>query len=314
MTQYVIRRLLTASITMAMLVIATFSMVRFLPGDVISVMTEGSDTVETREHLEELLGLNKSAPDQFVDYIGGLARGDLGDSLVSGMPVRSAILDRLPVTLQLMLMALVISSFAGVAVGLISATFRDQPIDYALRTFVVLALATPNFWIATMVLVYGALWFSWTPPQNYAALWADPLENLKQMWLPAVIAGLSLGASLARMTRTMMLEELRQDHIRTAVAKGLIYRRAVLGHALPNVLIPVLTMLGIQAAALVSGTVILEQIFGIPGIGRYLIGAIGARDYTVVQGIVVVVGTLVIMINLFVDLSYAVVDPRIRVS
>ncbi|MGD9934432.1 MAG: ABC transporter permease, partial [Dehalococcoidia bacterium] len=300
--------------TISLLVIATFSLVRFLPGDVIDVITDGNTTVESRAQLEELLGLDEPALSAFGTYVLGILRADFGESLISGSPVLPEIRSRIVTTGELALIALALSTLVGIATGILAAVNRGRFLDYVIRSTVVAFLATPNFWIATIVIVYGALWFNWAPPLRYEKLWENPIANLSQVWLPALILGLSLAASLSRMTRTMMLEELRNDHIRTARSKGLGERSTILRHGLPNVLIPILTLLGVQIAALLGGTVILEQIFGIPGLGRYLIDAISRRDYPVVQGIVLVIGIGVVAINFVVDLLYTAVDPRLRLS
>ena len=314
MTAYLIRRGLSSLVTILILLLATFSIVRFLPGDVIDVITEGRYTKESREQLEHLLGLDRPAPVQFVRYAGGVLRGDLGRSMVSNRPILPDILDRVGATTQLAVMALLMSSVIGLTTGIVAAVYRGTAIDSGIRILVILFLATPGFWIATIVLVYGALWFSWSPPQTYQSLLRHPLENLQQYWLPAVILGLALSASISRLGRTMMLEELRNDYMRTALAKGLTRRRAVVRHGLPNVLIPILTLLGIQIAALLSGSVVLEQVFGIPGLGRFLLDALNRRDYPVIQGVVLVVGFTVIGVNFIIDVLYGVVDPRVRLA
>jgi peptide/nickel transport system permease protein len=314
MTAYLIRRGLSSLATVLILLVCTFSIVRFLPGDVIDVITEGRYTKDSRQQLEQLLGLDRPAGEQFVRYSGGVLRGDLGRSMVSNRPILPDIMRRIGATAQLAVMALLMSSVIGMTTGLVAAVYRGTAVDYAIRALVILFLATPGFWIATIVLVYGALWFSWSPPQTYVSLFRSPLQNLQQYMIPAAILGLALSASISRLSRTMMLEELRNDYFRTGLAKGLSRRRAVLRHGLPNALIPILTLLGIQVASLLSGSVILEQIFGIPGLGRFLLDALNRRDYPVIQGIVLVTGFTVIGVNFIIDVLYGVVDPRVRLA
>jgi peptide/nickel transport system permease protein len=314
MMAYLIRRAIGSLITMFILLLGTFSIVRLLPGDVIDVITEGRYTKESREQLEELLGLDRPAPVEFVRYTTSALQGDLGRSMVSNRPILPDIVSRMGATAQLAVMALFMSTIIGLITGLVAAVYRGSVLDHLIRTLVILFLATPSFWAATIVLVYGALWLSWSPPQTYSSPLTAPWENLQQYWLPATILGLALSASISRMSRTMMLEELRNDHIRTALAKGLTRRRTVLRHGLPNVLIPILTLLGIQVAGLLSGSVVMEQIFGIPGLGRFLLDALNRRDYPVIQGVVLTVGLIVIGVNFIIDVLYGVVDPRVRLA
>jgi peptide/nickel transport system permease protein len=213
----------------------------------------------------------------------------------------------------MVILAIIVSLLISLPVGVISAVRQDSILDYTLRSLVILGLAIPSFVLATAFLILPAIWFHWTPPLQYKPLTVDPASNLGQMILPALILGVGLSSATIRLTRAMMLEVLRQDYIRTAWSKGLRERSVVLEHALKNALIPVVTLFGIQVAFLISGSVLMEQIFAIPGIGFVLLNAISQRDYPIVQGVTVVVGIGVMVINLAIDLSYGFLDPRVRV-
>jgi peptide/nickel transport system permease protein len=209
-------------------------------------------------------------------------------------------------------MALIISQMISLPVGVISAIRRNTPLDYMARSFAIGLLAVPSFWLALLAIIYGFRWFGWTPPLTYHQLWDDPVANLKTLWLPAIILGGILSGTVMRLTRSTMLEVLRQDYVRTAWAKGLRERVIIIRHCLRNAFIPVITVIGLQVPLLIGGTVVLESIFSIPGMGRFMLDAIQDRDYPVVQGIVLLSATMVVMTNLVVDLTYSLLDPRIR--
>jgi peptide/nickel transport system permease protein len=241
-------------------------------------------------------------------------RGDLGRSLWDERPVSTLIFDRLPTTVELALLAMTVSVTMAIAFGVLAAIRQDTFLDYGPRSVAILGLSIPDFAIGTAILVLPSIWWQKTVPLIWHPLSADPVEHFKQIIIPALVVGVRLSASVMRLTRTMMLEVLRQDYTRTAWAKGLTERAVVLRHGLKNALIPVVTLFGLELAALISGIVIMESIFAIPGVGRLLIESIASRDYPVIQGITVVVGTLVILVNLGVDLSYAYLDPRVRLG
>jgi peptide/nickel transport system permease protein len=238
--------------------------------------------------------------------------GDLGHSLWQGDSVDSLIAARLPVTFELGGLAMVIALLVAIPVGVFSAVRQDTAGDYLARSFSLLMLAVPSFWLATMVMVFPALWWGWSPEIQFVPFHEDPIRNLKQMLIPAVILGLALSAITMRMTRTMMLEVLRQDYIRTARAKGLSGFMILTRHAIRNALIPVITLIGNQAPILIGGAVILEQIFVLPGMGLLLLDAVSQRDYPLITGVFFVVGLTVMLINLAVDLSYGLIDPKVR--
>lgn len=316
MLRYVVRRLIGMLPTFLVLLFLVVAMIRFIPGNIVDLMLEGQTGAHNvnRTLLERRLGIDRSLPEQYVSYSTGVFHGDLGRSLWNQKSVTSLLGDRLPPTFELVGLAIVISLVISIPVGALSAIRQDSPLDYLLRSAVILGLSVPNFALATMVLIFPALWFHWTPPLSYQSLFHDPRANLGQMLTPAIILGIGLSASIVRLLRTTMLDVLREDYIRTAWSKGLRERTVVLRHAFRNALIPVLTLFGLQVAFLLSGSVILEQIFAVPGMGRLLLDAIGARDYPIVQGVTVVVAVWVMLINLAVDISYAFVDPRIRFS
>ena len=316
MRAYIIRRLLLIIPTLFILSILVFLSVRFIPGDVIDVMVGRMDLSATnidREALERRLGLDVPVWVQYGRWLGGIfLHGTLGESLLGRGAVEEKILGRLPVTIQLGVMAIVIGLVIALPVGIYSAIRQDTPADYAGRSIAILGLATPNFWLGIMVMIFPAIWWGWSPPMELVSFTEDPLGNLGVFLIPALILGTAAAAATMRMTRTMMLEVLRQDYIRTAWSKGLRERAVVLRHAVKNALIPVVTLIGLQLPILVGGAVIMENIFNLPGLGRLLLNALNDRDYPMVSGINLVFATGVVVINLLIDLVYAVLDPRVR--
>ncbi len=315
MGAYVLRRLLALIPTMVLASIIVFVTIRLIPGDVIDLMLSQNDIgadKRSRDELVKALGLDKSMPEQYLHWIGAVLQGDLGNSLWRATPVLDELLDRLPVTFELGLMALIIGLLIALPVGVYSAMRQDTAIDLTARSGSILLLAVPNFWMGTMVVVFPSIWWGWSPEVNYVKFTDDPWQNMKQMIVPALVLGTSLSAITMRMTRTMMLEVLRQDYIRTAWAKGLRERVVVLRHAVRNALIPVVTLIGLQAPLLIGGAVIIEQIFVLPGMGLMMLDAVNQRDYPVITGVFLIVGVSVMLINLLVDLSYGLLDPRVR--
>jgi len=316
MQAYLVRRLLALLPTLVIASLIVFISIRLIPGDVIDLMLSNNDIAAdamNREQLVAALGLDKPMWQQYLLWARAIVlHGDFGESLWQGVPVRELIAERLPVTLELGVLALLVSLAMALPIGIYSAIRQDTGLDLAARSFSILLLAVPSFWIGTMVVVFPSIWWGWSPPMDYLEFWEDPKHNLQQMLVPAVVLGTSLSAITMRMTRTMMLEVLRQDYIRTAQAKGLGERVIVLRHALRNALIPVVTLVGLQAPLLLGGAVIIEQIFVIPGIGLLLLEAVGQRDYPIITGVFLIVGVAVLFINLLVDLSYGLLDPRVR--
>jgi peptide/nickel transport system permease protein len=316
MQAYVVRRLLALIPALFFASVIVFVTVRLIPGSVIDLMLSQNDISAdklSREQLIAALGLDKPIWEQYARWMGGiLLAGDFGRSLWGNTPVAELLLARLPVTFELGLMALVVALAVAIPIGAYSAMRQDTAGDYLGRSFSILMLAVPSFWMGTMVMVFPSIWWGWSPEVKFVPFRQDPLHNLSQMILPAIILGTSLSAVTMRLTRTMMLEVLRQDYIRTAWAKGLTEKLVVARHALRNALIPVVTLIGLQAPLLIGGAVIMEQIFVIPGMGLLLLEAVNQRDYPIITGVFLIVGVAVMMINLLVDLSYGVLDPKVR--
>jgi peptide/nickel transport system permease protein len=314
MRTYVLRRLLALIPTLFFVSIIVFASVRLIPGDVIDLMMAQNDISadQDRARIEATLGLDQPIYVQYFRWAGAALRGDLGRSLWQNTPVTEQIAERLPISLELGVLALTIALSVAIPIGVYSALHQDTLGDYLTRSFSILMLAVPGFWVGTLVMVFPSVWWRWSPELEYVRFFEQPLQNLSQMIVPAAILGLSMSAITMRMTRTMMLEVLRQDYVRTARAKGLSEPIVVARHALRNGLIPVVTLVGLQAPLLIGGTVIMEQIFVIPGMGQLLLDAVSQRDYPVVSGVFVLVGTCVLFINLAVDLSYGLLDPNVR--
>ncbi|MBY4895904.1 ABC transporter permease [Cupriavidus sp. AU9028] len=316
MSAYLARRLLALLPTLLFASIIVFSIVRLVPGDVVDLMLSQNDIsadARTRDELMALLGLDQPIWRQYLHWIGNIVlRGDLGVSLWQQEPVLRMVADRIPVTLSLGLIALVVALSVALPIGVLSAIRQDSAADYLARSFSILMLAVPSFWLGTMVMVFPSVWWGWSPEVRFVPFREDPVQHVRQMLVPAIVLGMSLSAITMRMTRTMMLEVLRQDYIRTAWAKGLNERMVILRHALRNALIPVVTLVGLQAPLLIGGAVIIEQIFALPGMGLLLLDAVHQRDYPIITGVFLVVGVAVMLINLLVDLSYGLFDPKVR--
>jgi peptide/nickel transport system permease protein len=308
---YVLRRLLVAIPSLLIASFIVFTLPRLIPGDVVQLMLEEKAYGKDLEDLRARLGLNRPVHVQYLDWLGQVARGDLGESLWTRQTVLSELARRLPVTATLGLMAVAVAVAVGVPVGVIAATRQDGLLDFVARSTAILGLSVPAFVTALLVTLLPAIWWGWTPPR-YVEFTRDPAGHLVQFVLPAVILGVASAAGIMRLTRGMLLEVLRQDYVRTAWAKGLRERAVVLKHALKNAVIPVVTVLGLQVAAIAGGAVIIEWIFGIPGMGQFLVDAITQRDYPVIQGINLVIVTVIVVTNLAVDVIYALLDPRIR--
>ncbi len=331
MRAYITRRLLLIPITLFIVGIIVFLLIRLIPGNIIDsevailrkqrALIAIEDIEAFRATLEEEYGLDVSIPHQFGRWLGvvpqadgrfsGMFQGALGTSLITGKPVVEEIAIRWPVTFELGLMAIIIAQLIALPIGIYSALRQDTWGDYIARSFAILCIAVPGFWIATMVIVFSSIWLGYSPPIMLIPFLEDPIGNLKQFIIPAIILGMVMSGATMRMTRTMMLEVLRQDYIRTAWAKGLRERVVVLRHALKNAFIPIVTIIGPELLVLIGGAVIIEQIFGLPGIGRLLLDAIIRRDYPMVSGSLLILGCVLVLLNLIVDLTYGFLDPRI---
>jgi peptide/nickel transport system permease protein len=316
MRAYIVRRILTLIPTLLFASIIVFITVRLIPGDVIDMMLSQNDIAagkRSREQLEAVLGLDTPMVMQYFKWLGAiLFQGSLGRSLWQNTSVTELIGERMPVTFELGLMSMTVALIVAIPIGVYAAVRQDTVGDYIGRSFSILMLAVPGFWMGTLVIVFPSIWWGWSPQIRFVPFFQDPAQNLSQMIIPAVILGCSLSAVTMRMTRTMMLEVLRQDYVRTAWAKGLDEPGVVIRHALRNALIPVVTLIGLQAPILIGGAVIMEQIFVIPGMGLMLLEAVGTRDYPIITGVFLVVGVAVVLINLAVDLSYGFLDPKVR--
>jgi peptide/nickel transport system permease protein len=312
MRQYVIKRLLLVVPTLLLISIIVFSLNHMLPGDVVVLMFEEKAYAKDLETLRAKLGLDRPLYIQYFSWIGQVTTGNLGESLWTKRPVLEEILRRLPVSLKLGAMAITVALCIAIPIGVLSAIRQDTLKDYAARSAAIVGLSVPAFWKATLVIVLPSVWFGWAPPLQFTPFSENPWQHLSQFILPAIILGIGPGAGIMRLTRALMLEVLRQDYIRTAWSKGMHEPRVVLKHAFKNAVIPVVTVVGIQIAEIASGTVIMETIFGLPGMGRFLLDAIFQRDYPVVQGVILLTALITVVVNLLVDLTYARLDPRIR--
>ena len=317
MQRYLVRRLLAVIPTLFFASVIVFLVIRILPGDAVDLMIKSSpfieNTEEMRRQIELDLGLDQPMHMQYVRWVSGIIfHGDLGTSLIRDTPVGAEIAERVPVTMTMGLLAVLFALVIAVPIGVYSAVRQDTLGDYVGRSFAILGLAVPSFWLGTMVVILPAIWWGWSPPTRLVPFVEEPLRYLSVFVIPAAILGASLAAVTMRMTRTMMLEVLRQDYIRTARAKGLEEWLVVTRHAMRNALIPVITLVGLFIPIVIGGTVILERIFVIPGVGQLLLLAVQDRDYPVITGIFLVVGVFVILVNLMVDLSYGLLDPKVR--
>jgi len=313
MSRYLARRLALLLPTLLGVSIVVFVLVRLLPGDATTLMLQDAKATAADEAaLRSQLGLDQPLAVQYVRWLGTLAHGDLGTSFKSRNPVRDELASRIPVTAELGLLALLISAGLAIPIGVLSAVRQDTWPDYVARSAAIGLLAIPGFWLGTLVVTLPSVWWQWTPPLRYTRLLDDPPKNLAQVIVPALILGLGLSGGLMRLIRTQMLEILRQDFVRTAAAKGLAEHAVVVRHALKNAFIPALTVLGLQVSLLVSGTVVLESIFVLPGMGRYLLEAVQARDYPAIQALNLLFAVAIILANLLVDLLYGWLDPRVR--
>ena len=316
MRAYVVRRLLLLIPTLWIVSVIVFLLVRFLPGDVLDLIESQYEAMNMqidREAFMRMLGLDVPVHVQYGRWMEGiLLRGTLGKSLFGDFAVEERILAALPVTLQLGVISLVIAQVIALPVGIYSAMRQDTVADYAGRTIAVIGLATPNFWLGIMVMIFPAIWWGWSPPMEWVPFAKDPAGNIAMFIIPSLILGTALSATTMRMTRTMMLEVLRQDYVRTAWSKGLKEQAVVVRHALKNAFIPIVTLIGAQLPILVGGSVIMENIFNLPGLGRLTVTALTSRDYPLVSGVNLFFAAAVMLNNLVIDLVYAFLDPRVR--
>ena len=312
MRTYVLRRLVVALPSLIIASFIVFTLPRLIPGDVVQLMLEEKAYGKDLDELRAKLGLDRPIHIQYGEWLGSVFRGQLGESLWTRQPVLTELSRRLPVTLTLGFMALTVAVLIGVPVGLIAAVRQDGAVDFVVRSAAILGLSIPAFVKAIVIILLPAIWWGWSPTIRFVEFSKDPATYILQFVLPAIILGIASAAAIMRLTRGMLLEVLRQDYVRTAWAKGLRERVVVLKHALKNALIPVVTVLGLQVAQIASGAVIIEVIFSLPGMGQLLVESIIQRDYPVIQGINLLIVSMIVATNLAVDLFYAVLDPRIR--
>ena len=314
MRGYIVRRLLIALVTLVGMSVVIFVLLRLAPGNIVDVLFESAGYVDQadKKQLERELGVDRPIAVQYVRWVGELARGDLGKSYRYDLPAWTIIKPRLPVTLELAALALLFSVLFGVPFGVVSAARQNRPIDYALRVISLAGLSMPSFWLGMVVILLFVRAVGWIPSVTYVSPFDDLRANLWQFVVPAAAVGYRSSALIMRITRSAMLEVLREDYIRTARAKGQRSRAVVWRHALKNAGLPVITLIGIEFAFLIGGLVVTETVFNLPGVARYLVDAIVFRDYPVVQNLTMFIAIVVVLANLTVDVLYAWVDPRIK--
>ena len=314
MYKYVLRRVLLVVPVLVLSSLVVFGLLRVMPGDALTALMAESGNVSPRElqKLRKDLGLDRPYHEQYLLWIWQLVTFNPGYSIFTGDAISVSLKKSIPVTIELAVLAMAFGLLIAIPVGVLSATRQDKPADYIGRLVAISGLSFPDFWLGTLVITFAAIWFNWIPPIGYTSVWASPWTNIQQFLLPAALLGFRLSSATMRMTRSTLLEVLREDYVRTAWAKGLGQRLIIYKHALKNALIPVITIVGGQLGGLLAGTVIIETIFALPGMGRLTVEAIIYRDYPVVQTNVMLVATVLVTLNLLVDLTYAWLDPRIR--
>ena len=314
MYKYVLRRVLLAVPVLVLSSLIVFGLMRVMPGDALTALMAESGNVGEKElqKLRKDLGLDLPYYQQYLVWVWQMVSFNPGDSIFTNEPIPVALRKAIPVTLELATLAMILGLVIAIPIGVLSATHQDRLSDYVGRVVAVSGLSMPEFWLGTLVITFAAIWFHWMPPIGYVSFWESPWKNLQQFLVPAAILGFRLSAATMRMTRSTVLEVLREDYVRTAWAKGLAGKIVVYKHALKNALIPVVTIVGGQLGTLLAGAVVVETIFALPGMGRLTVEAILFRDYPVVQTNVMLVAGILVTLNLLVDLTYAWLDPRIR--
>ncbi len=317
MRKYILRRVLLFVPTLLGVALVIFILLRILPGDVAVQILAGPNgeaeyTQEDVDNLRERLGLNDPVHVQFVKWVWDFARGDLGHSFATNRPVWGELKRQFPITLQLAVLTAIVVTVIAIPIGIIAAVKQDGWLDYILRTFAIVGLAMPSFFVGLLVILGLSVYVGWLPPVGFTSLWQDPVTSVQQLLLPAVALGFSSNGLLLRITRTQLLEVLREDYVRTARAKGLTERVVIMKHAVRNALLPVVTVGGTQIGFLFSGTIVIETLFNLPGLGRGLINALNTRDLPVIQIYIMYFALVALVANLIVDLTYAWLDPRIR--
>jgi peptide/nickel transport system permease protein len=312
MLEFLLKRLLTLFPTLILVSMLIFGLQQLLPGDPAKILAGEEQDPTVVAYLREKLNLDKPLPVRYAYWVGGVLKGDLGESIRSQEPVTRLILQKLPVTLELALMAFTIALLIGIPAGIVSAVGRDTAWDYCANLFALWGLSTPNFWLGILLILLFSVELGWLPASGYVSPFEDLRANLSAMILPAFVLGNAIAAILMRHTRSAMLQVLSADYVRTARAKGLNERTVVLKHALRNALTPIITLGALELGTLLSGAVLTEQVFTIPGFGKLIVDSVFNRDYAVVQGVVLVTATAYMGLNLLADLAYFLVNPRLR--
>jgi len=315
MRRFILARLLVTIPTLLGVAVLVFLLLRVVPGDIVQLKYAGEGAFVPKETLDlerTLLGLDKPLWRQFTDWMWGVIRFDFGLSMWTGRPIRTEIALRLQLSLQLAIMATVIASLLAIPLGTLAAVKQDTWVDHLVRFFSIAGLATPSFWLGILMILFLLILFGWIPPMTFTPLWIDPWANLSQLIWPALAVGYRYSAMATRMTRSAVLEVLREDYVRTARAKGVWEPLVITHHALRNALLPVTAVIGLEFAFLIGGLVVTEQVFNLNGIGMLFVEAISRRDYTMTQALVLLVGFTFIGVNFLLDLVYAVLDPRVR--
>lgn len=312
MARYLIRRLIFAVIVIVGVATVAFALLHMIPGDPVDAILGTEASPQTREALRRDLGLDKPVPVQYLDWWGNLLRGDMGRSIMVRQPVRDLIIERIPTTIPLALLSMTVAVLIAVPAGIVSAVKRGTWIDALVSVVAFAGLSVPGFWLGALLILGFSLKVRWFPPGGYVSIFDDPLEGLRHLILPAIALGMTFAASLTRMIRSSLLEVLSRDYIRTARAKGLREYRVILEHGLRNALIPAVTIMGVQVGVLLSGALIIEQVFALPGLGRLTVQAVLDRDFPLVQGCVIVIAIIFVFANLLTDLIYVYLDPRIH--
>jgi peptide/nickel transport system permease protein len=313
MLRFLSQRLLVLIPVLLGVSMLSFLLLYLIPGDVVDILMgqESGDPARLAE-MRRLFGIDRSLPARYAEWLGEALRGDLGRSFVTRRPVLSEILTAFPVTLQLTAVALLVALAAGLPLGILAAVRRGRASSIGISLLVLLVLSIPSFWLGILLILFTSLYLHWFPPQGLVLLWVQPVEALKQLVLPSLALGLALGAMVMRMTRSCILEVLAQDYVRTARAKGIAETLVIGHHALRNALIPVVTLVGLQFGYLLGGAIVIEEIFSLPGMGRLVLRSIAQRDFPLVQGVLLLAGTGVVLLNLCVDMLYLALDPRLR--
>lgn len=317
MGKYVVKRVLLLIPTVFIVCVIVFALMRLIPMDAVAVLQNklsASGNYVDEEYVRSLLGLDMPAVQQFFVWFFDVIKGDLGDSYFDHTTVNAILASKLPITLELGVLSLVFTNMISIPLGLYCASRQDSISDYTIRVVSTILIALPVFWVATLCLIYPNLWWGWAPEVNYVPFFEDPVQNLKMFLLPALLSAMGQAGIQMRTIRTMTLEVMRQDYIRTAWAKGVPERRVMFRYAFRNAMIPIITMIGGSVAMMIGGNVVMENIFNIPGLGAAMVSALNSRDYPIVQGCVLVLALFVMCINLLVDIAYKWIDPRVQLD